>query len=125
MAHRTMVMVKRMYLHIAILTMLTAILWLALTIYQSLISPSDVAVDATIRSPITPSFDEEVFNAIVGRENLNNLSFEAPASSASAVTINEISPSEELDSETIVETSDSTVSENTETTTQTTEVTTP
>lgn len=120
-----MVMVKRMYLHVAILTMLTATLWLALTIYQSLISPSDVAVDATIRSPITPSFDEEVFNAIVGRENLNNLSFEAPASSASAVTINEISPSEELDSETIVETSDGTVSENTETTTQTTEVTTP
>lgn len=119
-----MVMVKRMYLHIAILTMLTAILWLALTIYQSLTSPSDVAVDATIRSPITPSFDEEVFNAIVGRENLSSLSFEAPESSTSAVTINEIRPSEELGSETITETSNDVVSENAEPTIQSTEVTT-
>jgi len=120
-----MVMVKRMYLHIAILTMLTAILWLALTIYQSFTSPSDIAVDALIRSPITPSFDEEVFNAIVGRENLNSLSFEAPASSASALTINEISPSEDVGNKTTTETSDGAVSESTEPTTQTTEVTTP
>ncbi|MCQ3944206.1 MAG: hypothetical protein DPW11_00280 [bacterium] len=119
MAHRTMVMVKRMYLHIAILTMLTAILWLALTIYQSLTSLSDVAVDATTRSPITPSFDEEVFNAIVG------LNFEAPSSSASAVTINEIRPSEELGGETTTETSNDVVSENAEPTIQSTEVTTP
>lgn len=125
MAHRTMVMVKRMYLHIAILTMLTAILWLALTIYQSLTSLSDVAVDATTRSPITPSFDEEVFNAIVGRENLSNLNFEAPSSSASAVTINEIRPSEELGGETTTETSNDVVSENAEPTIQSTEVTTP
>lgn len=125
MAHRTMVLVKRMYLHIAILTMLTAILWLGLTIYQSLTSPSDVAVDATIRSPITPSFDEEVFNAIVGRENLNSLSFEAPDSSSSAVTINEIRPSEEMGSETTTENSDSVVNESAEPTIQSTEVTTP
>ena len=125
MAHRTMVMVKRMYLHIAILTMLTAILWLGLTIYQSLTSPSEVAVDATIRSPITPSFDEEVFNAIVGRENLSSLSFDAPDSTPSAVTINEISPSEESSGETSTETSDDVVSDNAEPTIQSTEVTTP
>lgn len=120
-----MVMVKRTYLHIAILTMLTAILWLALTVYQSLTSPSEVAVDATIRSPITPSFDEEVFNAIVGRENLRDLSFEAPASPSSVATINEIRPSEELSTETTTETNDNIESESAESTIQPTEVTAP
>ena len=95
MAHRTMVMVKRTYLHIAVLTMMSAVLWFVLTIYQSLTSPSELAVDANIRAPITPSFDEEVFNAIVRRENLSNLSFEAPESTASAVVINEITTSVE------------------------------
>lgn len=120
-----MVMVKRTYLHIAILTMLTAILWLALSIYQSLTLPTELAVDAIIRSPITPSFDEEVFNEIVGRENLNNLSFEAPASPSSAVTINEISPSQETSVEISTETTNELVSESTDPTTQSIEIRTP
>lgn len=120
-----MVMVKRTYLHIAILTLLTAILWLAITVYQSLTSPSEVAVDATIKSPITPSFDEEVFNAIVGREDLKDLSFEAPASPSSVATINEIRPSEELSTETTPETSEDIVNENAEPTIESTEVTAP
>lgn len=125
MAHRTMVMVKRMYLHIAIITMLTAVLWLALTIYQSLTSPSDIAVDAAIRSPITASFDEEVFNEIVKREDLGKLIFEAPVSTESAVTINEIALVEEVGEEINPETSDVVVNENPPSNIQPTEVTTP
>ncbi len=51
---------------------------------------TEVAVDANIKSPINPSFDEAVFMEVIGRENLSALSFVAPSSSESAVTINEI-----------------------------------
>lgn len=92
-----MVMVKRTYLHIAILTMLTAILWMVLTLYQSLTSPADVAVDAVIKSPINAAFDEDVFNNVVSRENLSTLNFEEVASSSGGVaTINEVVPVEEV-----------------------------
>lgn len=91
MSHRTMVMVRRTYLHIAVLTVLTAVLWLIISIYQSLTAPSVVTVDAAIRAPINPTFDEEVFNEIVGREDLGELSFVPPeTASESAVVINEI-----------------------------------
>lgn len=121
MAQRSMIMVKRTYLHIAVLTMVTAILWLAMTIYRSLISPSEIAIDSTITSPITPSFDEDVFNEIIGRENLSSLSFEISDSSASAVTINEVSPIDEVSSETLIETSDEFASESADLNTQPTE----
>lgn len=125
MAHRTMVMVKRTYLHIAVLTMLTAVLWLGLSIYQSLTTPSDISVDANIRNPITPSFDEEVFSAIISRENLNNLSFEPPNASASAVTINGVSPVESSGGNNTTDTPAVAPTENQDTTTQSTEVTAP
>lgn len=90
MAHRTLVMVKRTYLHVGVITLFTAVLWLIITLYNSMTAVTEVAVDANIKSPINPSFDEAVFIEVIGRENLSSLSFEAPASSESAVTINEV-----------------------------------
>jgi hypothetical protein len=90
MAHRTMVMVKKTYMHVGVITLFTAVLWLIITIYNSMTAITEVAVDANIKSPINATFDEAVFTEIIGRENLSSLSFEAPASSESAVTINEV-----------------------------------
>jgi hypothetical protein len=79
--------------------MLTAVLWLIINIYNALISPTDVAVDAVVKTPINPAFDEEVYRSIIGREDLNTLVFVA-SESASPVSINEVSiPTEEVESE--------------------------
>lgn len=97
MSHRTIIMVKRTYLHVSVITMITALVWLAMTLYRSVATPADVAVDESIRAPITPSFDEEVFKNIISRENLRDLSFEPPKPSANPNEINIVTtPSEPL-----------------------------
>lgn len=93
MAHRTMVMVKKTYLHIAIVMLLTAILWLAVTIYQSLVSPSDTIVDKEIRAAINPKIDNDTLNNLVNREDLAELKVEIATPSSAAATINEVAPS--------------------------------
>ncbi len=115
MAHRTLVMVKRTYLHVGVITLMTAVLWLIMSIYNSMLGGTDVVVDANIRSPINPSFDEAVFTELIGRENLSSLSFTAPVSSESAVSINEIVVEPEV-IETPVE--DTTVEDTTEVNTE-------
>ncbi len=94
MSHRTMVMVKRTYLHIAVLTMMTAVLWLLVSIYLSLTTPAEVTVDAGLREAIKPSLDQEVFDEIVGRESLSELSFEPPSP---ATASGELEVSEEVE----------------------------
>jgi hypothetical protein len=94
-------MVKRAYLHVAIVTLITAFLWLVISIYQSLTAPTTVKVDPAISAPITPRFNEEVFRALIARDDLQALSFTEPVASADPATINEITPTE--DTELVVE----------------------
>lgn len=110
MAHRSMVMVQRTYLHIAIISLITAVVWMGVSIYRSLTAPTTVQVDPAIKAPFEATLEMEVLNQIVGREDLANLAFEPPVVEPEAVTINEVTPSESA----IVEENPTTIEANSE-----------
>lgn len=95
MAHRSVVMVKRTYLHIAVVSLVTAVLWMIISIYRSLSAPSSVKVDAATLAPLEATLEMETLNQIAGREDLAGLVFEPPVASPASITINEVTPSEE------------------------------
>lgn len=89
-----MVMVKRTYLHLSIVTLVTAMVWLLVTIYQSLTEPAKITIDPAIKTPLSAKLDQEILDNILAREDLSALAFEPPSATASAITINEIVPTE-------------------------------
>ncbi len=85
-----MVMVKKMYLHMSVVMLLTAVLWLAVTIYNSLTSASETKVDNETRAAIKPTIDMTTLENLTARENLRELTLQDKTSSSSAATINEL-----------------------------------
>lgn len=85
-----MVMVKRTYLHIAVVTLVTAVIWMLLSIYQSLTAVNDVNVDPVISTPINATLDQATLDNLILRENLKSLPFEPPK--AETVSINQVEP---------------------------------
>ena len=51
-------------------TLLGALLWIAITIYRSLASGIPAGVDASILSPISPTIDQTVVTALLTRTQL-------------------------------------------------------
>lgn len=90
MSHRSLVMVKRTYLNIAVVTLVTATIWLIITIYHAIVAPSVVNVDQVVLTPINPKIDEEVLQSIVAREDVSLLPFEPVVVTTEPVTINEV-----------------------------------
>lgn len=92
MARRVEIMVKRIYLNMAVVTLLSAVIATGVTVYSSLTAVPATAVDALVKAPLNPNINLEVFNAVIAREDLGTLAFSA-SESATPVEINEITPS--------------------------------
>lgn len=95
MSHRSMVMVKRTYLHIAVITLVSASIWLIISIYNAMTTPSAVVVDQAILTPINPKIDEAVLDLIIKREDVSQLPFVPNIPTQEKVSINEVAPLEE------------------------------
>jgi len=72
--------------------MITAVVWLVVTIYQSLTEPAKIAVDPAVKSPLSAKIDQEALDNILARDDLSLLPFEPPSATESAISINEIVP---------------------------------
>lgn len=96
MSHRSLVMVKRTYLHIAIISLVSAVVWLIVTIYQALMTQGAVAVDQDIVSPITPKLEEAALAIIVDREDVAAIPFAPTTSAVESAKINEVTTQELL-----------------------------
>ncbi len=89
MSHRSIVMVKRSYLHIAVITLVCATLWLIITIYQALMAPGVVNIDQEVLTPINPKIEEEALKLLIVKENVAAIPFAPPAQEV--VSVNEVS----------------------------------
>ncbi len=94
MSHRSLVMVKRTYLHIAIVTLLSATVWMIVTIYQAMTKPGIVAVDKEVLSVVNPTLDEAALNTIIARENVAAIPFVPPSLAPEPTSINEVTVTE-------------------------------
>ncbi|KKU45344.1 MAG: hypothetical protein UX62_C0037G0003 [Microgenomates group bacterium GW2011_GWA2_46_7] len=71
MAGRSDIMVQRAVYQIAVMTMIAALTWLGVGIYQAYLKPTDVEVDKTILEPISPNIDQGVVQRIMERGSIN------------------------------------------------------
>lgn len=91
MAHRVDILVKRSYLHIAIVTLITAFVWTGISILRALSNTPTATVDPAVTAPFSPSLDVNALEDIVTREDLSGLPFEPPTK---APEINEVTTEE-------------------------------
>lgn len=86
MAHRSMVMVKRAYLQIAIVSLVTAVIWMFVSVYNSFTKVKETNVDASVKEPLNPTIKQEVLDNIINREDLTMLNFvEQPTANETVV----------------------------------------
>ena len=73
MSHRSTVMVHKTYYHIAIMTMVVALVWTGITVYRVLTSPGEIVVDKNLLTPISATLDEEALEKLQNRlDDLKN-----------------------------------------------------
>ncbi|MFH1244637.1 MAG: hypothetical protein V1487_03685 [bacterium] len=71
MAGRSDIMVHRAVYQIAVMTMVAALAWLGVGIYQAYFQPTEVEVDETTLEPISPNIDQGVIQRIMERGRIN------------------------------------------------------
>ncbi len=70
MSRRSVILVRRTYYSLALITFWTAIVWTGLGIYRALVKPVDVGVDAATLAPLTPTLDEVTLASLSARTQL-------------------------------------------------------
>ncbi len=79
-------MVKKAYYQMAVFTLLGSVLWVCISIYQSLSGQSEVDVDPTAMEVITPTMDEATLQKITERDRTT----QGAAEQLATMTINEV-----------------------------------
>jgi hypothetical protein len=70
MSRRSVILVRRTYYSVALITFWTAIVWTGLGIYRALVKPVDVGVDSATLAPLTPTLDEVTLASLSARTEL-------------------------------------------------------
>ena len=70
MAHHSMIMVRRMYLQIGFMTLLTSILWMSMGIYKSINTTTNAGVDSEMLAPLNTVIDEATLNKLIDRNEI-------------------------------------------------------
>ena len=70
MSRRSVILVRRTYYSLALITFWIAIVWTGLGIYRALVKPVDVGVDAATLAPLTPTLDEVTLASLSARTQL-------------------------------------------------------
>jgi hypothetical protein len=99
MARRDTVMVSRTLYQIGVLTLIAAVVGVAVTLYASINKSLVVEVDAKTLAPITPNLDQTTIEAMANRLKLEQLIAqmgEASASGTQNATIEEVVEDEEI-----------------------------
>lgn len=98
MAQRSMMMVKRMYMQIGVVTLLTALVWTGVSVFLAINRIEIPSADKDILSPISATIDEATLKKISERVELSQLQSEVTvnslASESAEATINEVTTQE-------------------------------
>lgn len=70
MARRDNILVSRSLYQIGVLTLITAIAWVGVGIYYASGKEQKVNVDQSVLTPINPTLDRGVVNALSGRQKV-------------------------------------------------------
>lgn len=97
MAKRSMVMVRKVYLSIAIFTLIASLFWVGYSVYQAVNKAESVVVDQVVKTPITPTLDEKTLEKIRSREQLSAAIYDPEAIGASSKVASESGTVEEVE----------------------------
>lgn len=105
MSRRSSIMVQKTYYQIAVITLITAVMWVLLGIYRALTTIPDVGVDQAILSPIQARIDETTVASISARNQLSKTALEQvveigeaiSSTSPASVVVNEVTEGEEVE----------------------------
>lgn len=88
MSRHNSIMVSRTLYQIAVVTLVVAVVWIAMGAYQALVKPLQVTVDQSLLAPINPQIDAEMIASLSGRikfdQNLTPTSTPSPSATSSA-----------------------------------------
>lgn len=73
MAKRTQVMVSRFYQQVAKITLLTAVVWAGLAVFNALSAEYPTEVKKEILEPLSPVIDEKIVEALTTRTQMGSL----------------------------------------------------
>jgi hypothetical protein len=98
MSRRGSLMIRRSYYQVAMVTLFTALLWVSVSVYVALTSVTDVGVETTLLTPVSPIIDEATVASLSARTQISLTAEElvkdlAPASPSAAVQSSAPSPS--------------------------------
>ncbi|GEM_PF-6848561 len=74
------VLIGKTLYQLAVVTLLTSILWVSVAVYGALTKPADINVPKEISDPLQAAVDMELLRSLAEREQLSsqNLSFDEP-----------------------------------------------
>lgn len=97
MSRRSVILVRRTYYSLALITFWTAVVWTGLGIYRALVKPVDVGVDAATLAPLTPTLDETTLASLSARTQVTPTLLETvrtiPTATGAAISSTPIQPS--------------------------------
>lgn len=76
MTARSEIMVQRIFFQIALWTLITAVVWVGMGIYQATRGETQSEVDKSLLSPLNPQVDLEVIEKLNARINQESIAIE-------------------------------------------------
>ncbi len=70
MSSRSEIMVQRTIYQVAIVSLLSALIWVMIGIYRASLTATEIGVDKELLSPIVPTIDQKVVKQLEGRVNV-------------------------------------------------------
>lgn len=101
MSRRNSIMVRRTYYQMGMVSLFSVLLWISISIYVALVTPSENAVDKSILSTIPPNIDATTIASISARIQIassstilvGDLPVASPSANPKIVTISSPPPS--------------------------------
>ncbi|MBP9670418.1 hypothetical protein KBD75_03395 [Candidatus Woesebacteria bacterium] len=85
MAVRDTILVSKTLYQIGVVTLITAIMWVGIVVYQAATKPLAVEIDKSILEPINTTIDQETITAITNRLKIEPRLIELTASESATI----------------------------------------
>lgn len=84
MSRRNSLMVRKAYYQMGMVTLFTTLLWVSVSVYLAITSPTEVEVEPIMLTPVSPKIDEATLASISARTQMGILAEDTVRSASPA-----------------------------------------